>query len=104
PLDPDYAPLRDAGLNMVHECQSPVFLMAETDAGTLRLHVDVPREAPTARGFTSVLVDLFDGKPVEVLASAPEDLVHELGLTQLLGMQRKRGLAGIYYRVRSALS
>jgi cysteine desulfuration protein SufE len=62
PLPDGYASLRDAGLNMVHECQSPVFLMAERQNDAhVRLLADVPHEAPTARGFVSVLMQSFDG-------------------------------------------
>lgn len=101
PLAGAYRPLRDAGLHMVHECQAPVFLLAEVRDGRVRLHADVPAEAPTARGFTSVLVEAFDGAPAaDVLAAAP-DALHLLGLTGLLGMQRTRGLTAIYHRLRS---
>ena len=101
PLPAVYHPLRDAGLNLVHECQSPVFLMVEVDDGAVRLHADVPREAPTARGFTSILVEAFDGAPPEAVQAAPADALGALGLTRLLGMQRTRGLSGIYQRVRN---
>jgi cysteine desulfuration protein SufE len=99
-LPTDYAVLRDAGLNMVHECQSPVFLMVERDADRARLVADVPREAPTARGFASVLVQAFDGATAEQIASAPADALHALGLDRLLGMQRTRGLRAVYNRMR----
>ncbi len=101
PLPEVYHPLRDAGLNLVHECQSPVFVMVEVRDGCVVLHADVPAEAPTARGFTSVLVEAFDGAaPADVL-EAPPDPLGALGLTPLLGMQRTRGLTAIYYRIRN---
>jgi cysteine desulfuration protein SufE len=105
PLDEAYFPLRDAGMNMVHECQSPVFLMVEVseDAGgapVVHLHADVPKEAPTARAFTSILVEAFDGAPPRAVLDAPDDALRLLGLTKLLGMQRTRGLSAIYRRVK----
>ena len=71
PLPEVYHPLRDAGLNLVHECQSPVFLMVEVRDGQVQLHADVPRQAPTARGFTSILVEAFDGSAPPDVEAAP---------------------------------
>jgi cysteine desulfuration protein SufE len=103
-LPDEYKALRDAGLNMVHECQSPVFLMTEVAGGKVRLHGDVPREAPTARGFTSILIDAFNGANVQDVLTAPADGLGALGLSNLLGMQRTRGLSAIYQRVKSEVA
>lgn len=103
PLPERYHELRDAGLNMVHECQSPVFLMVEVEDSTVRLHADVPREAPTARAFCAILHEAFDGAAPEEVLSAPEDALHRLGLAGLLGMQRTRGLSAIYQRVKDGV-
>lgn len=104
PLPEVYYPLRDAGLNMVHECQSPVFLMVEVQDGTVRLHADVPAEAPTARSFTTLMVQAFDGAAPQVVRDAPDDILHRLGLTHLLGMQRTRGLSAIYQRIKTEVA
>ena len=100
PLPEVYHPLRDAGLSMVHECQSPVFLMIEVKQGTVWLQADVPDEAPTARSFTTLMVKAFDGVAPQVVLDAPDDILHRLGLTHLLGMQRTRGLRAIYQRIK----
>ncbi|PEN14685.1 Fe-S metabolism protein SufE [Longibacter salinarum] len=99
-LPDDYRELRDQGMNMVHECQSPVFLMAEVEDGTVRVIGDVPREAPTARAFVSILRDAFDGEPPSEVLDAPADALRVLGLSDLLGMQRTQGLSAIYGRLR----
>ncbi len=104
PLPEAYHALRDAGLNMVHECQSPVFLMVEVKAGVVRLHADVPDEAPTARSFVTVMVKAFDGVVPHVVFDAPDDILHRLGLIHLLGMQRTRGLSAIYRRIKAEVA
>ncbi len=103
-LPEKYHSLRDAGLNMVHECQSPVFLMVEVDEGTVHLRADVPREAPTARAFTSIMVEAFDGATPEEVAQAPDDILHRLALNELLGAQRTRGLSAIYRRIKNEVA
>ncbi len=104
PLPEAYHALRDAGLNMVHECQSPVFLMVEVKEGTVHLVADVPDEAPTARSFTTLMVKAFDGVAPQVVLDAPGDILHRLGLTHLLGMQRTRGLRAIYQRIKNEVA
>jgi cysteine desulfuration protein SufE len=100
-LDEEYESLRDAGMNMVHECQSPVFMHVEVNDGRVAVHTHVPREAPTARAFASILHEAFDGRPPEEVLDAPDDPLRLLGLSDLLGMQRTRGLSAIYKRARN---
>ena len=104
PLPEAYHPLRDRGLNMVHECQSPVFLMVEVKDGTVHIHADVPEEAPTARSFVAILVEAFDGADVQTVREAPGDILNRLGLSNLLGMQRTRGLSAIYQRIKNEVA
>jgi cysteine desulfuration protein SufE len=101
PLPDDYREMRDAGLNMVHECQSPVFLHIEVEDDTVQLIGDVPREAPTARAFVSIMREAFHGAPPDEVADAPSDALRLLGLSSLLGMQRTRGLSAIYQRIKN---
>src|SRR5690242_14011089 len=50
---------RDAGIGRVHECQTPVFLWVETPQGRVQIYADVAPEAPTVKGFVSVLDEVF---------------------------------------------
>lgn len=100
PLPDAYHALRDAGLAMVHECQSPVFLMVEVKEDVVHINADVPVEAPMARSFTMVLVAAFHGATPEDVLQAPEDILHRLHIVSLLGMQRTRGLSAIYRRLK----
>ncbi|ARA91903.1 MAG: SufE family protein [Bacteroidetes bacterium] len=100
PLPEAYHALRDAGLNRVDECQAPVFLMVDVVDGKVKILADVPEEAPTARSFVALLLEAFNDQPPSVVAEAPPDILHRLGLTGLLGMQRTRGLSAIYQRIK----
>jgi len=104
PLPPAYAAERDAGMNRVHECQTPVFLWADIDQGAVAIHADVAPEAPTVKGFVSILCDLFNGAPpAEVLAVEP-NLVQRFGLAESLGMVRMRGLQAISHHLRKKIA
>jgi cysteine desulfuration protein SufE len=87
---------RDA-MEQVHECQSPVFLhteleAAEGDAARVHFFIDIPREAPTVRGYASALLSGLQGAtPAQVLAT-PEDVYMLMGLHEAITPQRLRGL------------
>ena len=100
PLPQRYAEARDRGENKVHECQSPVYLYVEMEGGKARLYADAPHEAPTVRGFVSILGGAVnDATPAEV-AAIPDDLLDKLGLGELLGMTRTHGLTAVLARIK----
>jgi cysteine desulfuration protein SufE len=102
PLPPEFAQQRDAG--RVHECQTPVYLWADVADGRVRVWADVAPEAPTVKGFVSLLVELFSGAtPDEVLAFQP-NLVSRFGLADALGMVRMRGLSAIAHHIRQKVA
>jgi cysteine desulfuration protein SufE len=93
-------PLRDQGINRVPECQSPVFLFLERENGGVVLHADAPREAPTVRGFVSLLARAVHGAKPEEVAAVPGDLLDRLGLSEALGMTRMQGLSAMIGRLK----
>lgn len=94
---------KDAGLARVHECQAPVFMWVEVDEGKVRLYADAPPEAPTVRGFISLLIATLDGAEVDEVRRVPDDLLDQLGLTDAIGMTRTQGLNGVLWRVKRAV-
>lgn len=100
PLPERLVPLRDQGINRVPECQSPVFLFLERENGGLVLHADAPREAPTVRGFVSLLAKAIHGASADDVASLPVDILDQLGLSEALGMTRMHGLSAMVGRVK----
>jgi cysteine desulfuration protein SufE len=99
PLPERLAAHKDAA-HRVEECQSPVYLFVELDGQRVSLHADAPIEAPTVRGFVSLLMEGLDGATVEEILQVPNDLVDRCGLTEILGMLRVRGLSGVLRRVK----
>lgn len=85
----------------VHECQTPVSLWVEVENSKVHIFADVPRESPTVRGFISMLIAAFNGKPPSEVENASNDILQETGLSQTLGMNRMYGLSTIYQRVKS---
>jgi cysteine desulfuration protein SufE len=102
PLPERYA--GHSGMDQVHECMSPVFLQTEQTAQGLVFHFDVPAEAPTIRGYASLLAEGLRGTaPADVLA-VPADFFQEMGLPQVLSPQRLNGISAVLaYMKRQAL-
>ncbi len=85
----------------VEECQAPVFIFTEIDEqGLFHLHATAPREAPTTRGFASILAQGLDGLTVEELLNVPDDFPYMIGLTEAISPLRIRGMLGILGRIK----
>jgi cysteine desulfuration protein SufE len=91
---------RDRGLGRVEECQTPLFLWVGMEDGRVRIHADAPPEAPTVRGFVGFLVEALGGADPAAVAELPEDLMERMGLDDVLGPQRTRGLGSVIRRIR----
>jgi cysteine desulfuration protein SufE len=91
---------RDRGMGRVHECMTPVFLYIDRENGSIHIHADVAQEAPTVRGFVSLLVRALDGATQQEIAAVPNDLVHQLGLNDILRMNREVGLSAVLSRIK----
>jgi cysteine desulfuration protein SufE len=88
----------------VEECQSPVYLFVELDGDRVALYADAPIEAPTVRGFVSLLLEGLHGATVEQVLQVPGNLVERCGLAEILGMLRVRGLTGVLRRLKGAVT
>jgi cysteine desulfuration protein SufE len=91
-------------LERVEECQSPVFITvtvgADGDApGIVRMHATAPREAPTTRGFASILAQGLSGLTAEQVLAVPTDYPLTIGLSEAVSPLRIRGMVGMLGRV-----
>jgi cysteine desulfuration protein SufE len=98
-----YQAKREAGLHRVPECMTPTFLWVQCISGRVSIHAYVAPEAPTVKGFVSILVEAFNGTRPDEVATAPVDLLHRLGLAELLGMNRLRGLNAVQQRLKNQI-
>lgn len=100
PLPADYQARKAHEDRRIHECQTPVFLWTEAPAGVARLVAEVAPEAPTVKGFVAVLAEAINGRPVADAASISDDVLDRMGLADVLGILRTRGLRAIVARVK----
>lgn len=94
--------LREDAMEPVPECQSPVFLSVDAaDADVVRLYFSAPPEAPTTRGFASILSQGLDGASADEILGVPADFYHDLGLGAAVSPLRLRGMAGMLARIKN---
>ncbi len=93
-----------ATMEQVPECQSPLFLAVEVDEEadrTVHLFFSAPLEAPTTRGFASIMNTGLDGQPAAEVLAVPDDFYVALGLAQAVSPLRLRGMAAMLGRIKN---
>ena len=87
-------------LERVEECQSPIFLFVEVTDGIVNLFFSAPPEAPTTRGFASILHSVIDGLTVNDALAVDDDFPSKIGLAEAVSPLRMRGMRGMLARIK----
>ena len=87
-------------LERVEECQSPIYLFVEVENGVVNLFFTAPEEAPTTRGFASILHAAIDGLTVDQTLAVDDDFPSKIGLTEAVSPLRIRGMRGMLARIK----
>jgi cysteine desulfuration protein SufE len=85
----------------VEECQSPIFIVVEVDDDrAVHLFAMAPPEAPTTRGFASILAQGVEGLSVQQVLDMPDDYPGMLGLSVAVSPLRIRGMTAMLARIK----
>ena len=85
----------------VEECQSPVFIFVEVDENKIvHMFATAPREAPTTRGFASILAQGLAGLTADQVLAVPDDFPQDLGLSEAVSPLRLRGMSAMLGRAK----
>ncbi|MCZ4518846.1 SufE family protein [Rhodococcus ruber] len=96
--------LAQDAMEPVPECQSPLFLSVDAgDPAQVRLYFSAPPEAPTTRGFASILAQGLDGLSAEQILDVPDDFYSALGLSDAVSPLRLRGMSAMLARIKRHL-
>lgn len=87
-------------MERVEECQAPVFIAVEGDAAKVEIYFSAPKEAPTTRGFASILNSALNGASAQQILALSDDFPTELGLEKLISPLRVRGMRGMLFRIK----
>ena len=90
-------------MEVVPECQSPVYVHVEVEGtgpqAPVSVFLSAPREAPTTRGFAAILAEGMTGLDAAGVLAVPDDVPHRLGLERAVSMLRLRGMSGMLGRI-----
>ncbi|MDV8020518.1 SufE family protein [Rhodococcus sp. IEGM 1330] len=96
--------LAQDAMEPVPECQSPLFLSVDAgDPARIRLYFSAPPEAPTTRGFASILAQGLDGLSGQDILDVPDDFYSALGLSDAVSPLRLRGMSAMLARIKRHL-
>jgi len=85
----------------VVECQSPVYIVVDVDPDDIvTMHATAPPEAPTTRGFASILVQGISGLSAEEVLGIPDDYPQSIGLMRAVSPLRISGMTGMLARAK----
>ncbi|HEV7956324.1 MAG: SufE family protein [Microbacteriaceae bacterium] len=88
-------------LERVEECQAPVYIFVEVGEDTVvHLHATAPKEAPTTRGFASILVQGLAGLTSQQVLDVPDDFPQTIGLSEAVSPLRMRGMNALLGRTK----
>jgi cysteine desulfuration protein SufE len=87
-------------MERVDECQAPVFIAVEGNAEKVDVYFSAPKEAPTTRGFASILNAALNGRRADEILGLSDDFPTELGLEKLISPLRVRGMRGMLFRIK----
>ena len=104
PQLPDRLTERPELFEIVPECQSPFALIVEQDNELVRLFFRVPAEAPTVRGYASILHEALDGSPAQEIIDVPNDFYTRLRYIIEGTLPRINGMAAILRRIKTQVA
>jgi cysteine desulfuration protein SufE len=88
----------------VAECQSPVYIFVEVHDDIVTMHATAPEEAPTTRGFASILVQGLTGLTADEVLAIPDDYPQSIGLTKAVSPLRIGGMTGMLMRAKKQVT
>ncbi|PRZ12113.1 SufE family protein [Nesterenkonia sandarakina] len=88
-------------MDEVVECQSPLFLATDFDdaAEVAHIYFAAPPEAPTTRGFASILQHGLSGQSYEAILGVKADVGSHLGLARVITPLRLRAVNAMVGRI-----
>ena len=91
-------------MEQVHECQSPFFVSSEVKDGQVMFYYDVPQEAPTIRGYASILAQGLNGSTPEQVINLPNNFYTLMGLGRVMSPLRLRGIQAVLNRMKRQMT
>jgi cysteine desulfuration protein SufE len=83
--------------NLVRGCQSKLYLYSYENQG--KIFFEVFSDALISAGLAALLINTYQGEPLETLIKHSPDFLHELGIYTSLSPNRSNGLSQIHLKM-----
>ncbi|WP_121627930.1 SufE family protein [Poseidonibacter antarcticus] len=84
--------------NLVHGCTSQVWLICEQKDG--KLFFTGTADAIIVKGLAYMILQIFSGSTIQELKDINMDIVHELGLSEVINPNRQSGVIGMIKKIK----
>lgn len=85
--------------NKVKGCQSQVWMVADYDPTSDRLHLEADSDSVLVRGLIGMLLRLYDRRPPAEIVANPPEVIERIGLGRHLTPGRANGLHAMVSRI-----
>ncbi|MCB1635672.1 MAG: SufE family protein, partial [Xanthomonadales bacterium] len=85
--------------NLLHGCQSQVWVVASGDADCL--HFRAASDAAIVSGLIALMLKVYDGRSAETVLEMKPDFISSIGLDRHLSSTRNNGLAALHKRLQA---
>ena len=85
--------------NLLHGCQSKVWVVASGDADCL--HFRAASDAAIVSGLIALMLKVYDGRSAETVLEMTPDFISSIGLDRHLSSTRNNGLAALHKRLQA---
>lgn len=84
--------------NLIHGCQSRVWLHAEFDGALV--HFTADSDAVITKGIANLLIRVYSGHTPQEILDASSEFIKEIGLTEHLSPTRSNGLLSMIKQIK----
>ena len=84
--------------NLVHGCTSQVWLICEQKDG--KLFFTGTADAIIVKGLVYMILQIFSDSTIQELKEINMDIVHELGLSEVINPNRQSGVIGMIKKIK----
>jgi cysteine desulfuration protein SufE len=84
--------------NLVHGCTSQVWLICEQKDG--KLFFTGTADAIIVKGLVYMILEIFSNSTIKELQEIDMDIVHELGLSEVINPNRQSGVIGMIKKIK----
>ncbi len=85
--------------NLLHGCQSQVWVIAEGDAE--RLDFRASSDAAIVSGLIALMLKVYSGRSASAILASDPTFIEDIGLHKHLSATRNNGLGSLYQRIRA---